>query len=148
MRNVLLLARKLSQLSPAEFVLLCRALFRVCIAACTVHLLPYMVLRHTLRAINAAGNHRPPVPRLKQVPVEQLARAINRVSRVVPGATCLTRAIAASKLMHHEGYPARIRFGVSQPTPERLGAHCWVEINAVAVLSAEGYEPLRPTRPV
>ena len=140
-QSALLLGRKLAQLSLGDMALLLRAFPYVCRAACTVHLLPYRRLQNKLQAIDEMR----PRPRSRPVPVEQLARAVNGASRLVPGATCLTRAIAACKLMTSEGYAVRIRFGVSRAAPAPFGAHCWVELEGVPVLGgAEGIERLRP----
>ena len=137
--RVLLLGRKLSQLPPAELLLLLEALVCLCLASCRVHLLPYRALRRSLRSIDQT----PPAPPTGQTSVEAIARAVNRASRMVPGAACLTRAIAASRMMKREGYAVRIQFGVAQPA-EGFGAHCWVELEGVAVLGGTAdYEPLQ-----
>ncbi len=139
MQNVFLLGRKLFQLEAAELVLLFRAFARVCLAACTVHLLPNSVLRSTLQSLNQMQRE----PQSRQVPLEQLACAVNRASRVVPGASCLTRAIAACQLMRQAGYPVRVRFGIPQLDSNSFGAHCWVEVDGLPVFgSAEGCEAL------
>ena len=134
------LGSRVARLSPSEFFLLLRAFVALCVAACTVHLLPYKVLLKRMDDINQFSSFRPS----KRVPVEQLAVAVNRASRLLPGATCLTRAIAGCRLMMREGYPVRIQFGVARPVPEDFGAHCWVEIDGIPVIgSADGYEVLR-----
>src|SRR5512146_731225 len=116
-RGLLLLDTKLWQLSPAEVLLLLRALFALIVATCIVHLLPYRVLQRRLRSLSQI----PPAPRTGKIPAEPIALAVNRASRFVPGAACLTRALAVGKLLASEGYPARIQFGVAQPTSGHLG---------------------------
>ncbi len=134
--------RKASQLSPMDIMLLLRAFPHVCYAACLVRFFPSRMLHATLRSLDQTVAR----PWPGQVSLGRLAAAVNRASRLVPGATCLMRAIAASKLMGKEGYPARIRFGVIGALPDGLGAHCWVEVEGIPVLSrGEGYERLRPS---
>lgn len=54
-------------------------------------------------------------------------------ARIVPGATCLTQALAAHYLCARSGHPTRIRIGVRRQADGRIGAHAWL-IDAGGVL--------------
>ncbi|KQX18096.1 MULTISPECIES: lasso peptide biosynthesis B2 protein [unclassified Sphingomonas] len=47
-------------------------------------------------------------------------------ARIVPGATCLTQALAAHYLCARAGYPTRIRIGVRKRTDGGIAAHAWL----------------------
>ena len=82
-----------------------------------------------------------------QPSVEDIAWAVRRVSRAVPGATCLTQALAARLLLSRRGHDSRLEIGVSR-AGSRLRAHAWLETNNVVVLGgrdAAGYTPLSAT---
>ena len=79
-----------------------------------------------------------------------VARAVRRVSRVVPGATCLTQALAARLLLSRYGYPAHLQIGVVRTPEGELRAHAWLESEGRVVLGAaelEGYTPLNDASP-
>ena len=61
--------------------------------------------------------------------------AIKYASSVVPGASCLTQALAALAMMRRRGIEGDLRFGVRQKAgAKRLDAHAWVEIDGVVVV--------------
>lgn len=95
------------------------------------------------------------LPRLKapsrRAPLspEDIAWAVRRVSDVVPGATCLTQALAARVLLSRRGYASRLRIGVTRAVGERLHAHAWLESEGAIVLGGTdvtAYTPLRAAR--
>lgn len=65
--------------------------------------------------------------------VGQIAAAIGRWRRVIPGATCLVQAIATQELLVAEGHPAELFFGVTV-ADDALSAHAWVELNGAVVV--------------
>jgi hypothetical protein len=60
------------------------------------------------------------------VSVRKVAWAIDRGSRCVPFASCLTQALAARVLMGRYGYPAEIHIGVTRSASNAFAAHAWV----------------------
>lgn len=60
------------------------------------------------------------------------ARAVARVARWVPGATCLVRAAALARWLRSRAAPAVLRIGVRREA-ETLRAHAWVELDGVAL---------------
>ena len=47
-------------------------------------------------------------------------------ARLVPGATCLTQALAAQYLCAKAGHATRIRVGVTRKDDGGIGAHAWL----------------------
>ncbi|MHA3791513.1 lasso peptide biosynthesis B2 protein [Sphingomonas sp. YL-JM2C] len=54
-------------------------------------------------------------------------------ARIVPGATCLTQALALHYLRARAGHPTHIRIGVRQRDDGRIAAHAWL-VDGDAVL--------------
>jgi hypothetical protein len=67
----------------------------------------------------------------------QIARAVERVSRLVPGATCLTQAAAGHYLLARYGHPSHIRVGVKPEEGTRFSAHAWLLSGEAVVLGGE-----------
>lgn len=66
--------------------------------------------------------------------VDKILWAITSVSRHIPGATCLTQALAAQALLVRVGHVSRVMLGVAKD--ERLGfqAHAWLVLKDKVVL--------------
>jgi hypothetical protein len=63
----------------------------------------------------------------------------------VPGATCLTQALAAQVLLAQSGYHSRIEIGVTKDDERHFRAHAWVVCgNEIVIGGAEvdRYVPL------
>ena len=54
--------------------------------------------------------------------VQSVAWAVTHAARLVPGASCLTQALAAKQLLGNRGIPSRLRIGVARGDEERCGA--------------------------
>jgi hypothetical protein len=65
-----------------------------------------------------------------------VARYVERISRYVPAASCLTQALAAQALLRRHGVAVRLRIGVVKAGPRRLMAHAWVEAGDRVILGA------------
>ena len=57
----------------------------------------------------------------------QIGRAVTAASRLVPGSTCLTRALAVAFLLDRRKYPANLRIGFARTPGHGLQGHAWVE---------------------
>src|SRR5687767_4024900 len=79
--------------------------------------------------------------------VQDVAWAVERVSRAIPGATCLTQALAARLLLSRRGHASRLKIGVTRPAGERLRAHAWLESEGRIVLGGGGVEAYTPLNP-
>ena len=77
---------------------------------------------------------------------DRLVWAIRRASLCVPGATCLTQALAAQVLLARHGHQAQLRIGVARDPAQRLEAHAWLEQDGRVLLGADegrSYTPLQ-----
>ena len=77
----------------------------------------------------------------------RLGWAVTVTSRCVPGATCLTQALAAELLLRWTGYRGRLHIGVSKLANGRLLAHAWLmhEDNIIIGGGEHGnFSPLPP----
>lgn len=63
---------------------------------------------------------------------EELADALLRGSRYVPGSTCLVQALAGQWLLLGEGYSPELRIGVS--TANGFEAHAWLELEGKVLI--------------
>jgi hypothetical protein len=68
----------------------------------------------------------------------QLARRIERLARLVPGASCLTQALALQWLLARAGHGCELLVGVRRDDTGRFAAHAWVACNDRIVLGAAG----------
>lgn len=129
--------KKLAALAPQNRSLLLRALFLVAAVRTGLFLLPF----RTVKRMSARARRR-------AVPIRSVANcawAICAASRYVPGASCLTQAIAAQVLLAESGYDSRIEIGVRKDEHRRFRAHAWVvcgEEIVVGAADAYRYVPL------
>jgi transglutaminase superfamily protein len=106
--------------------LLGSAVFRLAIASAGLRLLSF-------RRMQAFVNSRPPRHRpMGRCSPEELANALERGSRYVPGSTCLVQALAGQWLLQREGYAPQLRIGVSKA--EGFEAHAWLELDGNVVI--------------
>lgn len=73
--------------------------------------------------------------------MEQVVWAVRVASRYLPGATCLTQALAAQALLTHSGFPAQVEIGVAKDSDEekvrQFRAHAWVVCHGQVVLGGQ-----------
>jgi hypothetical protein len=69
------------------------------------------------------------------VSVERLAWAVRTASSVIPGATCLTQAMALQAMLTATGRSGRVQIGVTKDSRRRLQGHAWVEHEGQTLLS-------------
>ena len=100
----------------------------------------YLVLAKTwgllvvIRITLTTRSYRPVLAWIKQtgvrddpgVPLPILAWAVERMASLVPGASCLTQALALRYLAAREGEKCTIRIGVRQKPGDVFEAHAWV----------------------
>lgn len=79
-----------------------------------------------------------------QTEPQEISWAVDCVSRAVPGATCLTQALAAQILLSRRGHASRLRIGVARGPGGGLLAHAWLETNGVVVLGGSNLESYTP----
>lgn len=137
---------KFLRLARTEKVLLCKSLALVSVIRLSLWLLPARYLPGLL-------DHLFKYQKDKTVPdwhkIMEIANSVRRVSRIVPGATCLTQAIAASFLIRSSGEWSELKIGVAKGENSTLVAHAWLEKNGRIILGElpdQGrFVELRPT---
>ncbi len=94
-------------------------------------------------ALSAAGYAaiRARMPRAPVMPdahyyARQIARRIERLARFVPGASCLTQALALQWLLARSGHGCELLVGVRRDAEGHFAAHAWVACNDRIVLGA------------
>ena len=60
---------------------------------------------------------------------DRISWAIEKTSRLIPAASCLTQAIAAHVMFHWAGIQSSLRIGVAKTANLKLSSHAWVEID-------------------
>ena len=69
--------------------------------------------------------------------VDRCAWALTRGSRVVPGASCLTQALAGQWLLHRLGYASKVVIGVRPVAGGSLAAHAWLVASGRTVVGGD-----------
>ena len=111
-------------------------LVRLCLPYVPLRMWKRVVGRVRGRALSAGG---------ARVAAEDIAWAVCRASRDVPGATCLTQALSAQLLLSRRGYASLLRIGVTRAPGNQLRAHAWLESNSLIVVGGadvNAYTPL------
>lgn len=131
---------KILALPKGERRLLAHALILVAACRVALHVVPSSRVRH-LAARPAVRS-----PSLSQFPPERLAWAVGAAARRIPGATCLTQALALHRLLAKAGHAAEIRIGVAKGERGRLDSHAWVVCHGTVLSGDDGdlgrFEPI------
>src|SRR6058998_3027135 len=123
---------KFLRLAHAERVLLVEATLLLGAIGLGLRLLPFGRLRRLLDRLSRPRHGLRAQARLSAA---RIAWAVDRASRVVPGArSCLVQALAAQVLLVRRGRHSSVRIGVAHPSGESLHAHAWVESQGRGVL--------------
>jgi len=80
--------------------------------------------------------------------VEDVMGAIERASKFVPDATCLTQSVAAQVLLARMGIRSTLRFGARRGVSGAFEAHAWVECDGKVVSQEPAGEFFSPLPPV
>lgn len=73
-----------------------------------------------------------------------IAWAVNRASRFVPRATCLTQALAASFLMQRRGIRCSLKIGVAKGAGNQFQAHAWLDLEGRVILGGQESDAFTP----
>lgn len=76
-------------------------------------------------------------PRLREPDgpaVERIVWAVGAADRLVPGTTCLVRALAAQVLLARRGHASQLRLGVAGGGGRAFEAHAWLEQDGRVVI--------------
>jgi hypothetical protein len=121
--------RELFRLSRNRRRLLLEAWSLVVLSRLSLWTLPKRTVKRALSASSPTPGSDAP-----QESIEQLMWAVSAAARRVPGASCLTQAIAATTLLARHGHRSTLRLGVRKDEQNRLHAHAWVESGERVVL--------------
>ena len=108
-------------------------------------LVPFRFVHQSVERASKRAARRPPDAAQE---LNDIVWAVTAVSRRVPGATCLTQALAGRLLMSRAGIPTQLQIGVARGENGALTAHAWVESNGQIVIggadSGRHFTALRP----
>lgn len=71
------------------------------------------------------------------LPMSLLSWAVVRTATVVPGATCMTQALALRYLAAREGHSCTIRIGVKHESGKPFEAHAWVVHHGMIIIGGQ-----------
>jgi hypothetical protein len=128
--------RKFVGLPTAEKFLLLRTLFVVAWIRAGLWVLPFRVMQK----FAFTGKK----PKDSPYSVEQLVWAVRATSSYVPGATCLTQALAAQALLSRAGHSPRVEIGVAKNEKNQFQAHAWLVLKGQVLVGGAGVERYTP----
>jgi hypothetical protein len=117
----------------------------LCVIRLSLWVVPFRWLRSAVRRV-ASPPHGAPDPTPGEA--ERTVQAIEAAARCVPGATCLTQALAAEILLRRAGHPAAIHVGVAKTSSGDLAAHAWIEGDGRVLLGDHDLDRFTPLHPV
>jgi hypothetical protein len=118
---------KFLKLSLADKLLLLRCVFVVGGVRLGLTLFSYNALKRWLATATAAASASDPEAR-------RIGWGIDTAARLIPGATCLTKAFAAQLLLARSGYQSQMRIGVARDAQGQFIAHAWLISNGRVVV--------------
>jgi hypothetical protein len=77
-------------------------------------------------------------PQLAAFPVQHLSWAVQAAGRRIPGASCLTQALALQRLLARAGKRAELRIGVAKDIARGFESHAWVDFEGNVVVGNNG----------
>jgi Transglutaminase-like superfamily len=77
----------------------------------------------------------------------RVGATVAAVSRFVPGASCLTQALAARVVLAREGYDSTLQLGMAR-IDGRLQAHAWLVCDGLIVVGGAGHDQFAQFDPV
>jgi hypothetical protein len=132
---------RLRRHGPGDWFAVALALPAVIAARALIVIVPYRWWRSAIRPDSGGWGRGSSL-----LSPRRIAWAVPVAARFVPGATCLSQALAARTLLRLTGHPSTLTIGVRKGTAGELEAHAWVHSGAAPVVGvrAEGtYEVLR-----
>src|SRR5690606_4617643 len=127
-RLTALLRRKLAALRsapPRHRLLLLEALPLVCAARLALWVVPFRLVQRTARRMSRQRLRR--ASPSADVPAAAVTWAVRATGALVPGASCLTQALAGQVLLARHGHPSTLHIGVRRREDGALDAHAWLD---------------------
>jgi hypothetical protein len=85
-------------------------------------------------------------PAWAQIPVKRLAWSVQASAKRIPGASCLTQALALHWLLARAGRASDLRIGVAKDGSTGLASHAWLEHEGEILIGDNGelgrYSPI------
>jgi len=110
-----------------------KSFFLLWIIRMMLWILPFSVIQKIMGRFTAVSGES------HSVPIEKLTWAVAVMSRYVPKATCLTRALTAQIVLAGQNYNSNLKIGVSKNNGE-FEAHAWLEADDKIVLGESEVE--------
>ncbi len=108
--------------------LLVRAIATLMVVRCALYLVSIQQLRAWAGRLRE-GNR----------PADRIIWSVRTAARRVPGATCLSSALALQRLLSSAGQPSQVHIGVARDASGFL-AHAWLVHDGVVVIGEEEHE--------
>lgn len=138
------LLRKIARLDPSDRLLLAEAALVVPIVRMALTILPFRLVHRGIAAATRFLRRPAPATRTQ----DRITWAVMVVAVRVPGASCLTQALAATLLLVRHGHAATLRVGVAKNDDGTLRAHAWLESGGRAILGEPAPGVFVPFPPV
>jgi len=119
--------RSFLKLSFEDKFILIKSFFLLWIIRIMLWILPFSVIQKIISRFTVISGES------HSIPLEKLTWAVAVMSRYIPKATCLTRALTAQILLAGQNYNSNLKIGVSKNNGE-FEAHAWLESNDKIVL--------------
>jgi hypothetical protein len=110
--------KRFLQLSKAERVILLQAVLLLILVRFALR---WLSLSRVQKLVGRAARHSKRV-----CAAHRIAWAIQTAARFIPGATCLTQALAAQALLTRHGYNPSLTIGVMKDEQRGFEAHAWL----------------------
>jgi hypothetical protein len=130
--------RSLAALPAQDRRLFVSALGLVAATRLGLTILPSRVI---IRAVARMSRARPGA-RTKGLDPRRITWTVERVAVRIPGATCLTQALAAHMLLWRHGHRSQLCLGVARTEQGDFRAHAWLESQGRIVIGADGVAKL------
>jgi hypothetical protein len=133
--------RQFTELPAVERKLLLRAFAMVAALRLVLWFIPFRFARRLL------SRRRTTVSRaLAAIPVKRLSWAVQAAAKRIPGASCLTQALALHWLLARAGHSADLRIGVAKDAAGGFASHAWLEHEGEILIGDNGeldrYSPI------
>jgi hypothetical protein len=102
------------------------AVLKLAVASAGIRLLSFRSMQAFIKSRTSRQTREP------RYSPDEVANALERGSRYVPGSTCLVQALAGLWLLQREGYAPQLRIGVSKA--EGFEAHAWLELEGKVLI--------------
>lgn len=131
--------RRILTLRPGEILALARGFRAVLRVRLAIARRRTDALRSATAALHATGEAPP-------AELRSVAWSVAAAARLVPGATCLTQALAGQRLLALRGYASTVRISLPGGTESAFRPHAWLMSGNVIVLggSSDDYRAHRP----